>query len=174
MKTGLRIFTAATMIWATATMAGAQETSSNKVADKSDWAVFVENSPKECWAVSFPKQSENTRDGRVVAVRRGEILLFVSFNPGAGIKGQVSFTGGYKFASDKNIDLNIDGKSFTLFSDGEWAWAAKGKDGDIVSAMKKGAKAVITAVSSRGTTTKDTFSLSGVTAAIEDAEKRCK
>jgi len=33
---------------------------------------------------------------------------------------------------------------------------------------------VLSARSARGTKTQDTFSLSGVTAAIEDAEKRCK
>jgi hypothetical protein len=40
--------------------------------------------------------------------------------------------------------------------------------------MKKGAKAILTANSSRGTKTQDTFSLLGFTAAVEDAEKRCK
>jgi hypothetical protein len=39
--------------------------------------------------------------------------------------------------------------------------------------MKRGAKAVITAQSERGTVTKDTFSLKGFTAAVTDAEKRC-
>ena len=39
--------------------------------------------------------------------------------------------------------------------------------------MKRGTEAVLTARSERGTQTKDTFSLLGFTAAIEDAEKRC-
>ena len=39
--------------------------------------------------------------------------------------------------------------------------------------MKRGADAVLTARSSRGTITKDTFSLLGFTAAVEDAQKRC-
>jgi hypothetical protein len=39
--------------------------------------------------------------------------------------------------------------------------------------MKRGAEAVVTGVSGRGTTTIDTFSLLGFTAAIEDAETRC-
>jgi invasion protein IalB len=42
-----------------------------------------------------------------------------------------------------------------------------------VTAMKRGASAVISAVSGRGTATKDTFSLSGFTAAVEDTAKRC-
>ena len=36
--------------------------------------------------------------------------------------------------------------------------------------MRKGSSAVLTGTSSRGTTTVDTFSLSGFTAAVEDAE----
>ena len=39
--------------------------------------------------------------------------------------------------------------------------------------MKRGAEAVLTARSSRGTQTVDTFSLLGFTAAVEDAEERC-
>ena len=39
------------------TYAYSQETSSNKVADKTDWAIFVEDNPKECWSVSKPKKN---------------------------------------------------------------------------------------------------------------------
>ena len=60
-----------------------QEESSNRVAAKTDWSVFVEDDPKECWGVSAPKETVNTRDGREVAVRRGEILLMVFNRPGA-------------------------------------------------------------------------------------------
>ncbi|NDI14240.1 MAG: hypothetical protein EBZ20_12735 [Rhodobacteraceae bacterium] len=54
------------------------------------------------------------------------------------------------------------------------AWANQGEDAKIIAAMKKGAKAKLTARSSRGTRTEDTFSLLGFTAAVEDADKRCK
>jgi len=40
--------------------------------------------------------------------------------------------------------------------------------------MKRGVDAVLTARSTRGTQTKDTFSLLGYTAAVEEAEKRCQ
>jgi hypothetical protein len=43
----------------------------------------------------------------------------------------------------------------------------------MVTAMKRGANAMVTGVSGRGTVTKDKFSLLGFTAAVEDAEKRC-
>ena len=40
--------------------------------------------------------------------------------------------------------------------------------------MRRGSTAKVTGTSARGTTTEDTFSLSGFTAAVEDAEARCR
>ena len=155
--------------------AQAQETSTNQVAAKTDWSVFEESNPRECWAVSTPKETVNTRDGRVVAVRRSEILLMAFHRPEAGVKGQLTFTGGYPFASGSTVNMNVDGSQFELFTEGEWAWpASTADDAKIVAALKRGTSAILTARSSKGTVTKDTFSLSGFTAAFEEAEKRCK
>ena len=164
----------ATMVLA-GTHAWAQDTSDNQVAAKTDWSVFEDTDPKECWAVSSPKETVNTRDGRVVSVRRGDILLFVTYRPEQSVSGEVSFTGGYPFASGSTVNLNVDGTEFELFTEGEWAWpASAADDAKIITALKRGASAILTARSSRGTTTKDTFSLLGFTAALEEAEKRCQ
>lgn len=152
----------------------AQDQSTNRVAAKTDWSVFVEDNPTECWGVSTPKETVNSRDGRVVAVNRGQTLLMVFYRPSAGAKGQVAFTGGYPFADGSTVNLNISGNTFELFTEGEWAWPATTEDdARIITAMKRGADAVVTGVSGRGTNTKDSFSLLGFTAAIEDAAKRC-
>lgn len=152
----------------------AQEaTSTNRVDAKTDWSVFVEDNPTECWSVSTPKETVNTRDGRTVAVRRGQILLMVFYRPEAGANGQVAFTGGYPFGGP-NVTVEISGDTFELFTEGEWAWpATPADDARLITAMKRGAQAVVTAVSARGTTTRDTFSLLGFTAAVEDAGARC-
>lgn len=157
-----------------ATSAFAQDESTNRVNAETDWSVFVEDDPTQCWVVSTPSETVNTRDGRVVSVRRGEILMFVSFWPGQERLGEVSFTGGYPFADGSTVTMSIGSTSFELFTDGEMAWAASPQDDDrIITAMKRGAEAVLTARSSRGTQTQDTFSLLGFTAAVEDAETRC-
>ncbi len=157
-------------------VAQAQETSTNRVAAETDWSVFVEDGA--CWAVSTFKESVNTRDGRVVSVKRGEILMFVSWIPASGVDGQVSFTGGYPFAPGSQVEVMVDDNKFLLNTDSganpEMAWAATGDDDKkIVAAMKRGAKATVTARSARGTQTKDTFSLLGFTAAVDEAAKRC-
>ena len=152
----------------------AQE-STNRVAAKTDWSVFVEDDPTECWGVSAPKETVNTKDGRVVAVRRSDILLFITYRPGSDVKGEVSFTGGYPFAGGSTVSLDISGNKFELFTEGEWAWPASAADDTkIITAMKRGAEAKVSGRSARGTKTTDTFSLLGFTAALDEAETRCK
>ncbi|MEZ5910943.1 MAG: invasion associated locus B family protein [Paracoccaceae bacterium] len=151
------------------------QVSTNQVATKTDWSVFTEDNPKECWAVSKPKQTVNSKDGKPVSVRRGEILMFVTYRPGGGSVGEVSFTGGYPFADGSTVSVDIGGSKFEMFTDGEYAWASNAdEDAKMLAAMKTGAQAVLTARSSRGTQTEDTFSLLGFTAATEDAATRCK
>ncbi|WP_261391401.1 invasion associated locus B family protein [Roseovarius atlanticus] len=167
--------TAAALLAMVASGATAQDESTNQVAAKTAWSVFEDADPKECWAVSSPTETVNTKDGRVVAVRRGDILLMTFFRPGAGVQGQITFTGGYPFAGGSTVNVNIGGSEFEMFTEGEWAWpASAADDAKIIAAMKRGSDAVLTARSGRGTVTKDTFSLLGYTAAMEEAEKRCQ
>lgn len=162
----------ATLLAVTAAPVFAQE-STNNVATKTDWSVFTEENPKECWGVSSPKQTVNSKDGQPVTVRRGDILLFVTFRPN-GAKGEISFSGGYPFAGGSTVKLEVDGKVFDLFTDGEWAWPGTAEeDATILATLKGGAEAKLTGSSSKGTQTEDTFSLLGFTAAMEEAAKRC-
>ena len=148
--------------------------SDNLVATKTDWSVFTEEDPKECWGVSSPKETVNTRDGAPVSVKRSDILLFVTFRPGQAA-GETSFTGGYPFAPGSNVSLTVDGTRFELVTDGEWAWASSlDEDAKVLAALQKGGSAVLTAKSAKGTQTQDTFSLRGFTAAMAEAGTRCK
>lgn len=170
MKFTRTLFTCAALLCAAPL--SAQQVSTNVVASETAWSVFEET--QGCWAEATAKESVNTRDGKVVAVRRGDILLYVTYVPDQNVSGQVSFTGGYPFKEDTPITVDVDGVKFELFVQGEWAWTKSAEDDQkIVAAMRRGSNAVVTAQSSRGTKTKDTFSLLGFTAATEEAAKRC-
>lgn len=157
-----------------ANAAVAQDTTDNRVAASTDWSVFQETDPVECFSVSAPRDSTATRNGEAVEANRSEIQLFVLFRPTASVAGQVAFTGGYPFASGSTVTLDVGGTAFDLFTEGEWAWPATPEDdAAIVAAMKRGSDAVVTGQSGRGTITKDTFSLSGFTAAVDEAQSRC-
>jgi len=165
------------MSLAIAVPAFAQE-SSNRVSANTDWYVFEEAQPtKKCWAVSVPKETVNTdSSGRVKSVTRSDIMLFVSYAPTDGVKGQVSFVGGYPFAPGSDVTMEIGSTKFTMFtsSEDETAWAVTPEDDErIIATMKRGASAKLVGRSARGTVTSDTFSLLGFTASVEDASKRC-
>ncbi len=163
---------AASALCLTLGAAQAQE-STNRVAADTAWSVFVDGTPKECWAVSAPSETVNTRGGQPVQVRRGNILLFASYRAGQSAP-QISFTGGYPFAPDSTVGLTVGTNEFQLFVDGEWAWAGSPEeDARIFAALRGGAQAVLSARSARGTTTRDTFSLFGFTAATQEAQNQC-
>ena len=155
----------------TAAPAIAQE----RVGAHEDWAVYVADKPKECWLVSNAAKVENTRGGKpALNVNRGDILLYVTYLPAQKIIGEVSFGGGYPFKAGQAIKMQIGTATYDLLAEGEYAWSASSDiDTKIRVSMTKGANAVVNAESTRGTKTKDTFSLKGFTAALNDAKKRC-
>jgi hypothetical protein len=152
--------------------------SAERVAAHTDWSVFVASDPKECYIVSPPTASVARRDGNPVEVQRGDIRLFVAFRPGENVSNEVSFTGGYPLRDGSTVTLEIGADRFTLGPGqgeaAEWAWTDPADDSRAVAAMRRGSTAKVSGTSARGTTTEDTFSLSGFTAAVEDAEARCR
>ncbi len=140
------------------------------------WSVYVQEDPTQCWVTSVPAGTTASRNGEDVtdAINRDEALLFISFWPADGRLGEVSYTGGYPFANGSTVTIAVGEATFELFTEGPMSWAGSpASDARIIAALRTGAEAVVTAVSGRGTEVVDTFSLTGFTAAIEDAEIRC-
>lgn len=136
-----------------------------------DWTAVVDGSgPKKlCYAGSVPKKAE----GKYTS--RGDIHLLVTHRPADKVSGEVSVTAGYTYTDGKDAEVQIDGKTFKLFTRGGNAWAYDAAaDREIVAAMKAGRKMIIQGTSSRGTATTDTYSLSGFTAALNAIDKACK
>ncbi|HEU0223686.1 MAG TPA: invasion associated locus B family protein [Paracoccaceae bacterium] len=153
-------------------------TAETRVDAKADWSVFkAASGAKECWIVSAPTSWIGKRSGRDVTkdVARGDILFMVSVRPGENVKNEISYNAGYPFKKDGTVNVKIGSGSFELFTEGEWGWTrSPDHDDEVVAAMKKGAVAIVTGQSQRGTETIDTFSLKGFTAALEAAQDLCK
>lgn len=143
------------------------------LGSEGDWTAFGGDNPKECWAVSPPKSSKNTdADGKPKDVTRSDIRLYITYRPGQ--KGEISFQGGYPFAPDSTVGVDIGGTKFKLFTEGENAWTGSpDDDAKLIAALRGGSSAVITGRSSRGTQTADTFSLKGITAMTDKAKASC-
>jgi hypothetical protein len=144
---------------------------------ETDWAFYVVDDPRECFIVSKPTEWRAERDGQAVTVRRGEIRFYVTMIPGSGVDSEPSFLAGYPLATDQAVEVRVGTAAFQMYPNPdinpEFAWTRPEDDGGLITALRGGAQAVVTGVSARGTTTIDTFSLMGFTAAITEAESLC-
>lgn len=147
-----------------------------RVDAKRDWSIFEagEGASKVCWIVSQPKTSSAARGGQTVQVNRGDIFLMVAIRPNDNVKNEVSFLSGYPFKEGSNVTVTVGSNNYKLFTNGENAWTqSSAEDDQITAAFRAGSDTRVVGESSRGTTTRDVFSLSGFTAALTAARERC-
>lgn len=147
-----------------------------RVGVRDDWSIFEagKGTQKVCWVVTKPKRWSAERGGKTVQVQRGDIYLMVSVRPADNVKNEVSYLSGYPFKEGSTVTIKVAGKDFTMFTDGENAWTSSKADDDrLAAAFRAGADAKVVGLSSRGTTTYDTFSLIGFTDALAAAQDRC-
>jgi hypothetical protein len=155
---------------ATVFMLSAGATAAASIGEFKDWAAHAEGdgAQKVCWIYSKPTKDE----GKYTA--RGEIYALVTHRPGEKVTNQVQFTAGYTFKKGSEVTVAIGKSKFELFTSGDTAWARSAKDDRaIVAAMRRGASMTVTGTSSRGTATRDTYSLSGISAAHAAIGKAC-
>jgi hypothetical protein len=136
-----------------------------------DWAAYTYTSGqgKVCYAVSIPKTTEPT------GVNRDPVFFLISHFPKQGVHNEISTIIGYPFRKESTAQLTIGERTFDLFTSGDGAWAdSAAKDREIVEALKKGSKMDLQGTSWRGTSTKDNYSLQGVSAAVQKIDEICR
>ena len=130
---------------------------------------FTEDENIVCMMWSQPEKAEGDYK------KRGEIFVFVTHRPKDRETNKVSFETGYTFKESSEVRVSIDGQRYTLYTDGSTAWTRDTKDdARMVKAMRAGNTMIMEGTSSRGTDTRDTYSLSGFTAAHNAINKACK
>ena len=135
-----------------------------------DWTAHAEGKGKSktCWIYSEPVKHEGKYK------KRGRIYTMVSYILGGKTVNQVQLTAGYTFKKGSSVKVVIGKRTFDLFTNADKAWGRSEKDdAALVKAMRAGSKMIVTGVSSRGTRTKDTYSLSGISAAHKAIGKTC-
>ena len=150
------------------TMASAQEPQT--IGRNSDWIAYTYQSGGKtvCYMASTPTKAEGNYS------KRGHIYALVTHHPDADSQGEFSIVTGYTYKTDSEVEVEIGGQKFSLFTDKDRAWAPDARtDSSIVAAMIKGSKMTVSGVSSRGTKTADTYSLSGFTATKKLIDGKC-
>lgn len=141
-----------------------------KIGEYKDWTAyhFTENNGEVCYMVSQPKKATGNYN------KRGDIFAVVTHRPAEKSENVFSYIAGYSYKPGSEVKVSIDKQNFTLFTQGDSAWATDSTtDAQITSAIRRGHALVVEGISSRGTKTVDTFGLSGSTAAYKAISKQC-
>lgn len=136
-----------------------------------DWGAqtFTEGKHTGCSMWSQPVKDQGKYK------QRGPIYAYVTHRPWEKRLNEVSIATGYTYKKNSTVELRIGSNKFSLFTDGDTAWSRSSKDDKkLVDAMRRGSSMIVVGVSSKGTKTTDTFSLTGFTKAYEAIGKACK
>lgn len=164
-----------TIIWATP---GAAEDAPKLLGQHKDWSAYTYGSgdSKICYVLSEPKEMLPRN------ATRGDVYLMVTHRPAKKVTNEISMRVGYQFSDKSNPYAEIGSDQFQMFTGvsqgGEqafWAWLVNQSDeARMVRAMRGGSSMIIKGTSERGTLTTDRYSLSGVSAALDQIDKACK
>ena len=157
---------------ATIARAQAQEPKPQPAGTFGHWTAYHYKTKKGpvCYIVSQPVKSEISRKG----AKRDPAFFLVTHRPGEKVRAEVSTIMGYPLKRNSMPEVEIDGRKFRLFAVGDGAWSEdSASDRKIIAAMKKGRTMVVRGVSHRGTKTVDTYSLKGVSAALNKIDTLC-
>ncbi|MCB1532781.1 MAG: hypothetical protein KDJ35_07920 [Alphaproteobacteria bacterium] len=136
-----------------------------------DWMayIFSENGNKVCYMASKPKKDEGNYS------QRGDIFALITHRPAEGTKDVFSYITGYSYKAGSEVNIEVNGKRFVLFTQDDTAWTPDSDtDSRLAEAIRAGSDMIVRGTSSRGTATKDTFGLKGSSAAYDKITSECR
>lgn len=133
------------------------------VSQDGDWGVysFVRNGSPVCYALSVPKESApaNVDHGK-------NYFLIAPAEKESGNEPEAIL--GYSLKSGSTVRVSVGDKQFTMFVRDNTAWVSDvARRPELINALRSGSHMTLQATSARGTLTTYTYSLAGVTAAME-------
>ena len=166
-----RRWTASTAIAAALIIAATSAASAaNLVKTFKDWSLFAhdEAQSKICFAASQPKESTPADS------KRDPAFFYISAWPKDGVKSEVSVRLGYPIKKGSTVTVDVGGTKFDLFAKDDKAFVADPtQELKLIEAMKKGSIMKVDAVSEKGTATADSYSLMGVSNALQGLSTEC-
>jgi len=138
-----------------------------------DWGAYTASpgGKKICFAIAKPSSSETNPPNRP----RNPSYMFISSRPAEKVGDEVSIIIGYPFKPSSEATVDIGSASFALYTQQDGAWIKNAaEEAHMVEAMRAGQSAVVKGASAKGTRTTDTFSLRGLSQALDRADQDCK
>jgi hypothetical protein len=155
---------------ATAAAGGAEPT---LIGQYGTWGAYTAtpNGRKVCFALAKPSSSKTNPPNRP----RDPAYAFVSTRPAEKVVNEVSIMMGYALKPGSESALEVGGASYAMYTQGDGLWIKNAAEEEqMVSAMRKSAEVTVKGVSAKGTETTDTFSLKGLSQALDRLAQDCK
>jgi invasion protein IalB len=136
------------------------------------WGAYTAspNGKKVCFALAKPSSSKTTPPNRP----RDPAYAFISTRPAEKVVNEVSVMIGYPLKPGSESTMEVGSASFAMYTQGDGIWIKNAAEEDrLVEAMRKGADVTVKGVSSKGTATTDTFSLKGLSQALDKVAQAC-
>ena len=137
------------------------------------WGAYTAtpNGKKVCFALAKPASSKTNPPNRP----RDPAYAFVSTRPAEKVTNEVSVMIGYTLKPGSESTLEVGGASYAMYTQGDGLWIKNAAEEErMVDAMRKAADVVIKGISAKGTETTDTFSLKGLSQALDKLAQDCK
>lgn len=153
----------------------AEAAQAQKLGTFNDWTVYRTsgNDGLLCFAIASPKETAPAN------VKRDPIYFMVSAWPGKNVSGEPYIEPGYPYKDGSKATVEIGADSFEFYTENAGtdggAWL-QGRDAEkrLLAAMRAGSTMIVKGTSRRGTLTTDTYSLSGISLALDKIATDCK
>jgi hypothetical protein len=136
-----------------------------------DWSAYsaASGTGQICFVVAKPTEVTPTPDGY------GQAYLYLTDRPDAQISNELNLIAGVNLSADQPATLTVDGKAFPLLVRGDSVWLKDPtQNGNLAGTMRAGSALTIDLVSDKGVKLRETFSLSGATAASKAMGDTCR
>jgi hypothetical protein len=144
----------------------------NSIGSFKVWNAYVstDTDGKICFIASQPTDTKYSQN----ISGRDPAFFMVTSIPAKSIRNEASTIIGYPFQESSKVTVDVDGTKFTMFTDRDSAWIeVPAQEPQRIDAMKAGTRMTVEGTSRRGTVSTDTYSLSGVSAALAAIAKEC-
>ncbi|WP_455481994.1 invasion associated locus B family protein [Bartonella sp. B35(2025)] len=140
----------------------------NRLDQFEDWGAYSYKSSENtiCYVLSLPLEALPT------TVNHGDNFFLVTKRSHSPVLFEPQFMAGYPLKEGSKVTVTVGNRDFDFFTKDSSAWlASSALEKQLISAMRAGKNMIVKATSKRGTHTTYTYSLKGVTAALNMVQK---
>jgi len=138
------------------------------------WSAFSSGTgdAKVCYALSQPASTEPKR------AKRDPIYFLINDWPSRKAKAEPEIVPGYLYKDGSAVSVQVGADKFVFFTKNDGAagnaWVqAEADEERLIAAMKANSLAVVTGQSKRGTLTRDTYAMAGLSEALDKVHQAC-